>query len=343
MRAENFTHDNHFVPQFYLQHWSQGGKKVYRYDILVPHESIPVWKHSPIKSSAYFRDLYTSIHDQEESDEFEKWIKKEFEDPAKPVLDKVAKDENLSKAEWEKLIRFVALQDVRTPTAYFESAERWRKTLPGLIEDVLQKSIKKLESAAKNRSVIIKKANNQKSFLDEVIKGRIISEEKEGEKDEHQLEATVLAGRQLWLYQQKLLLIKTVKALLGHSWSIFYPSAGAEWFTSDHPVVKLNYYNGTYDFGGGWGRSKTNIFMPLTPTHLLFTQIGDKDIPDRKVLSTEKTMVFQNFIAKRAGMWIYASKPLKEVEQLRPRVVDKDIFDKVLEQQNNWHVNQSDF
>ena len=340
---ENITHDNHFVPQFYLQHWSQGGKKIYRYDILVPHESIPAWKHAPIKSSAHFRDLYTSVHDQEESDEFEKWIKQKFEDPAKPVLDKVAKDENLSEADWENLIRFVALQDVRTPTAYLESAERWSKTMPGLIKDVSQKSIKILEAAAKNHSVMIKKKNNRKSSLDGIIKTRVIVKETDGEKDEYQLETTVLAGRQLWLYQQKMLLTKTVKALLQHQWSIFRPCNGAEWFTSDHPVVRLNYYNGKYDFGGGWGRAKANIIMPLTPTHLLFTQIGDNEIPDRRVLSIEETMMFQNFIAERAGKWIYASKPLKEVEHLRPRVVDKDAFQKEIEQQNNWHANQSKY
>ena len=50
---------------------------------------------------------------------------------------------------------------------------------------------------------------------------------------------------------------------------------GWEWFTCDHPVMRLN-YNGPDDFTlqGGWDYKGTDLVMPLSPRHLLMTQVG---------------------------------------------------------------------
>jgi hypothetical protein len=88
------------------------------------------------------------------------------------------------------------------------------------------------------------------------------------------LRAETILGRGLWLFGIKHLLTKTADVLHKHKWTILSPPKGMKWFTSDDPVVRLNYHDpNKYDFGGGWGSEGTEIFMPLSPNHLLYTQI----------------------------------------------------------------------
>jgi len=163
---------------------------------------------------------------------------------------------------------------------------------------------------------------------------------KESSSGQAHIKAEVIAGRKLWLQSQKLLLTKTVKILKSHKWTIVHPAPGHQWFTSDHPVVKLNYYrNGNYDLKGGWGRKGGNIFMPLSPRHLLFTEIG-QDLPDRMTFSSDQTKQFQGFIAKRALRWIFARDQLEFINNLRPRYIDHELFKRESEQWSKWHEQQ---
>lgn len=58
----------------------------------------------------------------------------------------------------------------------------------------------------------------------------------------------------MWLWGIEYVLNNTAEALHRHKWTILKPYVGLSWFTSDDPVVKLNYYKvGNYDFGGGYG------------------------------------------------------------------------------------------
>ena len=79
--------------------------------------------------------------------------------------------------------------------------------------------------------------------------------------------------------------------------------------------------------------------MPLSPKHLLFTQIGD-DIPRRFVLTTAQTSEFQRFIAERAHRMIFARKPMSCVEQLRPRLVNLELYRHEQVAWGNWHDDQ---
>jgi imidazolonepropionase-like amidohydrolase len=54
------------------------------------------------------------------------------------------------------------------------------------------------------------------------------------------------------------------------------PYPGFAWFTTDDPVLKLNFNSwDAYDFGGGWGSSGSEILVPLSPLHLTYDLIGD--------------------------------------------------------------------
>ncbi len=327
------THDNHFVPQLYLKQWSEDGLQILTYRILVSHENVPEWELRPIRGIAYHRDLYTSIENGDEIDGFEKWIEENYEQPAVEAIQKVVDGKRLKSADWECLALFLAAQDVRTPTNYLESMKRWKETLPELLETTLKESVKKLEKLQKGEYV----PPSQSPFETEIdFKTKVTTN-----KDKGTIEANILTGRRLWIAQQKFLLSNTAKVLPTHKWSIVEPAHGYEWLTSDHPVIRLNYYReGNYDLKGGWGNKGANLFMPLSPKHLLFTQIGD-EFPERMTFSVQKTQEIQRILSQRALQWIFARKQIENISEYRPRHIDPVAFQEEKEHWETWHRKQS--
>ena len=209
--------------------------------------------------------------------------------------------------------------------------------MPKLLEDTLKESVKKLEQFRKEnkkgRGLPLKKPLFKTSMNPNI---KISTD-----ADKGFLRADMVMGRNLWLEQQKFLLTNTAKVLPTHKWSIVEPASGLEWFTSDHPVVRLNYYkDGVYDLKGGWGNPGTNLFMPLSPKHLLFTQIGD-EFPDRMILSVKETKMYQKILAERALRWIYSRKPLPEIEEHCPRHIDPIAIHEEEKGREKWHDEQS--
>lgn len=333
------THDNHFVPQLYLKQWSEDGKRIWAYRLLASNRRVPLWELRSIRGIGFQRDLYTEYVNGQEVDEFEKWMESEYEMPAQDALNKVIHDKPLTTVDWERLALFLAAQDVRTPTSYLESKTRWENTLPNLLENTLKASVNEIEAhMAKGETIKNIDADSSQTFR-KALKIQITPD---SESRGSFISAEITVGRALWLDSQRLLLTKTAKALLNHKWSIVEPAAGNEWFTSDHPVIKLNYYkDNTHDLKGGWGNPKTDLIMPLSPRHLLFTEIG-VDAPDRFSFSREKTIEIQSFLAEKASRWIYARQRTRKIVQLRPREVDLKAFREEEEQLKKWHQEQSD-
>jgi hypothetical protein len=336
------THDNHFVPQLYLKQWSKDRSRIWSYRTLVSHATVKKWELKPISGVAFHRDLYTTISNGEEIDDFEKWIESDFENPVKESLNKVIKDMPLIQSDWIKLARFLAAQDVRTPVSYLETIKRLQDTLPNIMQDTLEKSVKEMEKKVKEGNPL--KPNPRAESLPSPFKRSLKVNVKPNPKSEGGggvIEATITLGRLAWLENQQFILQKTAKALLNHKWSILKPANGLEWFTTDHPVVRLNYYKeGSYDLKGGWGKHNGNLFMPLSPNHLLFTQIGT-ELPDRIILSKEETSKFQKFIAERAFRWIFAKNQTPIIEHYRPRNVDLEKYKDEEALLKTWHEEQS--
>lgn len=333
------THDNHYVPQLYLKYWSEDKSRIWAYRILVPHQNVKKWEHRAIRGVAYHRDLYTVIRNGQEVDDFEKWLEVDFETPVQEVINKVIKEKHLKNIDWVKLARFLAAQDVRTPTSYLEMVQRWESILPDALDKALEKGAKKLENIILKQE-IVEAENVSNNLLKNIINVQV-KQNPNREEGGSIIEANIVAGRALWIENQKLLLRETSNVLLNHKWSIVKPAKGFEWFTSDHPVVRLNYYKeDSYDLKGGWGNTKGNIFMPLSPYHLLFTQVGS-DLADQIILSPEKTREIQKIIAERSFRWIFAKQPISVVEKYRPRHIDSELFKTEEEQLRRWHFEQS--
>lgn len=332
------TRNNHYVPQLYLKQWSKDQHRIYTYRILVPRKDYDLWKLCSIRSVASFRDLYTEISNGEEIDEFERWLESEYEVPAQGAISKVIKDESLSLPDWEHLALFLAAQDVRTPTNYLNSINRWNTTLPDLLENTLKEAIQQIEQPTTHKPRQAEDNDDSIKYFQKIVRVEVIQQD---DSRERLISASMVAGRALWLESQRFLLTKTAKTLLNHKWGIGEPASGTEWFTSDHPVVRLNFYGREYDLEGGWGNPGTDLLMPLSPRHLLFTEIG-KDIPDRFAFSAERTHLIQKCLAERALRWIYAREPMKVVSEYRARQVDLAAFKAEEDQVKKWHREQSD-
>jgi hypothetical protein len=156
------------------------------------------------------------------------------------------------------------------------------------------------------------------------------------------VQAHVISGRGLWLFSLKHVLTHTVKALLENKWSILRPPDGLTWFTSDDPVVRLNYYNdGRYDFKGGWGNPGTEVLVPISPRHLLYSKVGHRPPSRREKPTREQALKLRSFIAEHAHRMIIAGEPDDAVPDLCPRIVSADLVRSEDEQWKKWHQDQS--
>lgn len=289
-----------------------------------------------LKGLAYHAHLYTRVVATGLTDEVERWLDSEFESPAGTVIQKVVNDERLTPQDWSHLIRFLAAQDVRTPARLREMLQRGHQTLPELLEDTLKKSVHELEISRREGLL-----DRSRSIDTEYLPCRVTTELSPGE-EQGRLRVEIVNGRGLWLFNLKQLLTRTINVLFEHKWTILRSPEGMEWLTSDDPVVRLNYHNAArYGFGGGWGSPGTEIFLPLSPRHLLYTKIGAKPPQRGTVLSNELANRLQRFTIEHAHRCILAKEEDKNVSKIRPRVVDSAAFKSEADQWRRWHDEQT--
>lgn len=339
------TRDNHFVPQLYLKNFAIESGGVREYRTLVPDPRVPVWKSVNVRGTGYGRDLYTRIVQGEESDDFEKWLNLDFETPATKPLQKVREDEELTPGDWEMLIRFLASQIVRTPAFLVRNLERWRQMTKDALDETFKEADVQLRKArASGRRLADIAAPtipaDIAAFYKEYIPVRVDRKELPEEK-RVEFSSTVLVGRGHWFFTMRILLTRTLKVLLKHKWTILEAPSRLRWFTSDDPVICLSFRSESdYDFEGGWGRAGANILFPLSPRHLMFTQIGANSYK-RKVPSPYHARLFRRIIAQHAYRRIYSSGEDQKIPQLKPRVVDAEAFQYERTLWETWYENQS--
>lgn len=337
MTSKPFSRDNHYVPRTYLKQWASENGRLWVYRILVSNTNVPMWKLSSTKGIAYHTHLYTRIIGGGQTDEVEQWLDREFEAPAEGAIRKVVSESRLSPDDWQLLVRFLAAQDVRTPARLSESLKRWNKSLPDLMQTTLENSIHEFEAAKKEHRPVRQTHNPHTEFMP--IRVRTDNDPKSGTAT---IRVESVTGRGLWLYSLKHLLTKTIATLLCHKWTILKPPKGTNWYTSDDPVIKLNYHNiEKYDFKGGWGSKGTEILFPISPSHLLYTKIGE--VPPRRgtIVPENVAEMFQRLTAEHAHRFIFAVKKDSEVESFRPRVINRSLFNEEAEKWKRWHEENS--
>lgn len=323
---------NHFVPECYLKRWTNSEGKVSVYRILVNHLDSPIWKDHSVSAIAYQKHLYTQIISGRESDELESWLDREFESPANAVLDKATSEGQLTKLDWEILIKFLAAQDVRTPVKLLQHLQRGQKDLPEVLQSVLNELKEKIDSGNVDELIEKKKNSSQETFP--II---VNTHFEEGEETGF-LRAETYTGRATWIHSIRHALENTRKILHNHKWSIVKPAKGYYWPTSDNPVVKLNFYSpGNYDLKGGWGVKKGNIFFPIGPEHAMFVQIGDKPAQKNIRLSEHQTNEFIKFVVENSHRKIFSHFKNKDLQILRERTVDPVLLKREKSEIDEWH------
>ncbi len=334
----SITHINHYVARGAFKPWSEDETTVYVYSLLVPTSKNPEWKRRAISGVAWERDLYTTLAEGQEVDDFERWIKTEYEDPGLEAVNKLMQGVQLGTANWQQILRYVAAQAVRTPRNYIEANRRWETTLPAIMQTSLQESVAQLERARTDGvALTLRKKSNL--FTDSI---RVHFERPtHPSSDRAVVRAEITTGRSFWIKSIRQLLTGTAaKTLCAHRWSVVEPYGNEEWPLSDHPVTCLNYYShDQYDFGGGWGREGSEIFVPLSPRHLLYVKVGAKS-PNRFCLPQQETRLVQRFIVERAHRFVFARHPLSWVPVVRPRVVDREKYVVERTTWKNWPQEQ---
>ena len=339
MPSDNFRFRNHYVPEFYLKRWAAGTPRVWTYRLLVPHDHVELWKTHSLETIARRNHLYTRIQGREESDELERWFCTDFESPASPVIEKVVTGRSLTPNDWRTLARFVALQDVRTPARMTEIVNRASESLPAMLNEVLERAVEDLRVAKENNQPLPVRDDSALIPLPIAVHTKF-----EPGADTGLLGLEAVAGRAYWLYAVEVLLTQTVRYLERHRWTVLRPPKGMKWLTSDNPVVKLNYYgDGTFDLGGGWGNPGSEIFLPLSPEHLLYTQVGCKPRFSRGERLEECMGVqIQRFIVKNAHRYIFSEQLDPAVTNTRPRTVSQELVRMETQGWAQFHLTQTE-
>jgi hypothetical protein len=327
--------DNHFVPQVYLRNFSSPSGEVREYRTLVSHSSVPLWKAVNVAGTGYERNLYTRIHRGEESDDIEQWLNREFESPAKESFQKALVDGELTSGDWEVLVRFLAAQIVRTPAFLVRNLPIWNQMAPAVLKETIGRVEQALKAAASGKEVEHEEAPHAE-FLAVKTERTDLPERKLV-----QFTTTLTVDRRMWFYTMKHTLTDTLKVLHMHKWTILKAPVGLEWFTSDDPVICLNFHSEShYDFSGGWNLARGNILFPLSPRHLMFTEMGTPPSPD-KVPSRHHARLIRRMIAEHAYRRIYSLAEDDRVPGLRARMVDSQVFQNDRALWADWYEQQA--
>ncbi len=311
----------------YLKRFASRPGFIYRYDLLVPDMNCPIWLEKPLNRVASAIDLYTSIENGVEADDYERWLNQKYETPAEDALQRAVSGDRMEREDWYHLVNFLAAQDVRTPARLQEAFTRWQQEASSMTQ-YLKEAIEKYSSIRAGEHFSGPEADVEPGFPMRLL----IRPSKDKKSAEVKVETA--AGRRLWIWEQKQALRSASKHLHVHKWTTLLAPDGVTWPTSDNPVICLRQRaNGTYDFKGGWNSEGTQIFMPLSPKHLLYTHVGRKRPQPGTILDSEPALMFAKFIREHAFRYIFSSVRDSSIPRLRPRRVNLEDY---MHEKSEW-------
>lgn len=330
------SRNNHYVPQFYLNNWGFE-HKILAMQLLVNNENIPVWRYETIKKTAVHRNLYIQTTKQKETDKIETWFNEEYETPVQGAFSKAINDERLTPEDWKRLVNFLASMSMRTPARIVNNFEKIKKILPEILEK-LQNDFEKMPyDEIKSKITSSRYDVNQDELVAPI---RVHIEDNQDDIETVFAKIEVSVGKGLILWSMIRTLTTTAEILHNHHWSIVSVAEGMSWATTDDPVLCINYYGkDNYDFGGGWNNKGSEIIFPISPTRALYTQVGSKH-PRRFSFDLEKSQDIQKMIIGHAHRKIYSYLPDPDIEKLRPRKVDLEMYNDEVKQWTKFHQDQ---
>lgn len=333
---EGIKKDNHYVPQAYLRRWQTNGQ-VLTYRLLVPHEKWPDWKGYSPKGIAKLQHLYTYFSGSADSDEMERWLDSDFEQPGLASIEKVVREAQMTAEDWHNLFRFAVAQSVRTPTDLQRFLKRQDETLEALLADSMKGSVAKFQAA---------KASGVELELPPVIDtskklplklGRV-----ENSDDSVNIQAKVLNGRRFWIWRIEHILKNTINSIQVPRWTILHAPLGTSWPTTDNPLIRLKVKaNGKISLDSGWEVTGTMIFLPLSPKHLLYAQVGQRPPVRGTILGHQEAAFIRTAILNSASRYIF-STDTQDIAECWPRTVSREQYDEENKFWTDWHSKQSE-
>jgi len=324
----NIQHNNHFVPQMYLNAWGSDNK-IFEYRLLVSNEKVPIWTRKSIERTASQDYLYVNIVDGVESDEFEKVFNTKFETPAKIPLMKAICGDRMSSEDWKKLINYVTAQYVRTPKFFLQCKQIEESILPDVLKD-LAKQLEKMDFPPEP----IEQEDELSSLLP--VKFDVLRQDEDGTATAN---ITVIAGKSSWLLTIRHILsvdsdvLKTIQA---KKWRVVTSHPDIKWPTCDNPFVIFTInQRGQYSITDGIGQPTNYFAFPLSPRKALLC--GNKTIPPNLILTEEESIMIKNLIIHNAYLYVYSDFEDSNVPLLRPRYIDLETYNRIYTEQKNWY------
>lgn len=325
----NFARNNHYIPQSYLKNWSGDDEKVRVYSLLVPHEDFPEWQSRSVSSTGSHDDLYTTVTKSGETDQLERWFNVEIEEPASKSMRLALAGERLQPEDWHCLTRLYALQEMRTPSSFSLMLDRWSDKAQAFLDETISKALpefEKLKAAQTSATPYTLKRGSRFPFA---LHANINPGESTAE-----LRAELALGREFWQEAVKHVVTDTYKVLLTYKWTILFTPAGFSLPTTDHPSICT--VNGKYlhgPDGPGWGSRGAELFLPLSPRHLLYTKVGFRPPPKGTTLSQEDAQRLRHLLLRRAHRYVFSHREDNAVSTIRPRLVDRSMY---LSEKESW-------
>lgn len=342
--SQGFKKNNHYVAKSYLRRFQSSPGRVWVYRTLVAHDQTPLWREHSISGTGYATHLYTRVVNGQESDEYETWFDREFESPASEALDLATTDRTMRPHHWRALVRYLALHDVRTPARYMQNQRFWDKEGPRLLQQALDNVKERGGPLAADAEALPDTFDGE---LPIQVRLKPASAHRRARGDdpgqvEGELEAEMLLGRRMWLAGVKRRLELHSSVLHKHRWTILHAPPDLPWFTSDSPVLRLNYMApGEYDFGGGWDNDGGELLMPLSPQHLLYTRMGMPCPRRGTTVQRAQALEIRRLMAAHASRLVFCAAKDKSIPELRKRRVDAHQFEAEREGWKTWNREQS--
>lgn len=332
------THHNHYVPQFYLRNWSCDGKSIWDYKLVVENERESIWRLTSLKTACSWNDLYTLRIAGSDVDDVEIYFCDKYESPASIILKKIETGSEVSKNDVDCLVNYWLVQHFRTPSFMIKLAElvpgafdRVADQIPRLIAEYLREK----ESGADRRNS--SQVAPLEPFPDQPI-------EIDFDFKSAEVTSALSLGRTSFLSS----IASHVNGIVGDkvrncNWSIVRPPRGRCFITSDNPAIayRVNSRNEIEVDGVGLGRSGTTLILPLTPKAALFSRVGSQSSSIPEFLDDTQFDLFNEAIYKSAYRHIFSRQEIPAIEEIFPRIVNREVIAEDREVRNNWAENQA--
>ena len=342
--GDGLKRNNHYLAQMYLAAWINEKNKVKVYNLLVPNENFPIWKDESLRSVGSFDSIFVRFDGSKEIDDIEDWFNEKYETPSKEALSHAISGDRVTIEEWHYLIDFLACHIVRSPVFLIKTLDFGKE-----FQDIFDKEVKKISEMSNDelkKSIKEHKEKNKEENNDYLFPFKMTKLD-EIENDKVVYNCEVMVGKQFYLWNIKNLLENTAAVLHKHKWGIITVDERVSLPSSDDPVICLNYNNDNdYNFGGGWGRENSNILFPISPSKILYTQVGCRVEP-RWQADYKTSLFLKKIIIEHSHRIVISSFEDDDVERIKPRYVDLNEFKREKEMwkdfQKNYLENEKEY